>query len=167
LAPATLFLGYTRLVPAAQREADGGEVREHDMHAVAGVVMPALAWLFASRALGRPELLAPYTASFVAQLAMIGVVCASAHAPGGRWVRLLGIVVKGALLVLPAMALHRPWTQAVMAATLALAGAVVAGVAINRGINGVTAGLDEEQQWLRQARWAAAASLVTALALLV
>ena len=53
VAPAIVFLAYTRLFPAATREPDGGEVREHDMHAVAGVILPALAWLFAGRAFAR------------------------------------------------------------------------------------------------------------------
>ena len=164
VAPLVLFVAYPRLFPPAPRS---GDVREHDMHAVAGVVMPAVAWLFAARLFDRDDFLAPYTATFVAQLAMIGAVYASAHTSGGTRARLLAVILKGALVVLPAMALHRPWRQTVAAALLALAGAVVAGLAINRGTSRVTAGLDEELQWLRQARWAGAASLVTALALLL
>jgi phytol kinase len=197
VAPLVLFVAYPRLFPpvpragatrlaavpafAAEREhavpSSGLErehgipssrpEREHDMHAVAGVVMPAVAWLFAARLFDRADFLAPYTATFVAQLAMIGAVHASAHTSGGPRARLLAVILKGALVVLPAMALHRPGSQALAAALLALAGAVVAGLAINRGTSRVTAGLDAELQWLRQARWAGAASLVTALALLL
>ncbi len=175
VAPLVLFVAYPRLFRPVSRGGAGrlaavpgsAPEREHDLHAVAGVVMPAVAWLFAARLFDRADFLAPYTATFVAQLAMIGAVHASAHLSGGTRAQLLAVILKGALVVLPAMALHRPWRQAAVAALLALAGAVVAGLAINRGTDRVTEGLHEEVQWLRQARWAAAASLVTALALLL
>ena len=175
VAPLLLFVAYPRLFPPTPRAGaarehvvqSAGPAREHDMQAVAGVVMPAVAWLFAARLFDRADFLAPYTATFVAQLAMIGAVYASAHESGGTRARLLAVILKGALVVVPAMALHRPWSQALAAAVLAVAGAVVAGLAINRSTSQVTAGLDQEQQWLRQARWAGAASLVTALALLL
>ena len=161
VAPAVVFLGYTRLFPAAAREPDGGEVREHDMHAVAGVILPALAWLFAGRAFQVAPAFVPYVTTFMAQLAMIGLVRASAHAPGGGPTRVLATVMTGALFVAPTLLLHRPLAQVPAAAGLALGGAVVASIAFNRRVDGVAAGMAQEVQWTRQAWWALVASLAT------
>lgn len=157
VAPLVLFVAYHALFPPAR----GPDARAHDMHAVAGVVAPALVWLFAGSAATLPHALVPYTATFVAQLAMIGLVHASAHAPGGGAARVLATILKGALVVLPAIALHRPFAQVPAAAGLALAGAMLAAVAFNRGLDGVNGRLHDDPQWRRQGRWALAASLAT------
>lgn len=157
VAPFILFVAYARLFPPS---ASSGP-REHDTTAVAGVAMPAAVWLFAARVLEQPAMFVPFTATFVAQLAMIGVVHASPRMAGGTWRRVLGIILKGAGTVLPALLLHRPWQAVPLAAVAALAGAVVAGAAINHGLSGVSPGLDEEPQWMRQARWALVASVAT------
>lgn len=163
--PVLLFVASARVLRGAPRPA-GREVREHDLLTVTGIVMPALAWLFAARVFERPAFYAPYAASFVAQMAMIAVVHGSATRPGGGRRQLLGAAAGGAGMVLPALALHQPWTSAAAAAALAFVAAVGAGVAINRGTTGLTAGLADEPQWLRQARWALAASTGAALPLL-
>lgn len=160
--PVLLFVTSARVLRSTAPPA-GREVREHDLLTVAGIAMPALAWLFAARVFEVPAFYAPYAASFVAQMAMVAVVHASATGPGGGRGRLLGVVSGGAAMVLPALALHRPFGAAVAAAGLALAGAIVAGLAINRSAAEVTVGLGEEPQWLRQARWALGASAVTSL----
>jgi phytol kinase len=162
-APAVVFVSYTRLFPAAVRvgESGEGELREHDMHAVGGVILPALAWLFAGRALRLEPVFVPYTATFMAQLAMIGLVRVSASAPGGGPARLLAIVLTGALAVAPTLLLHRPLDQVPAALGLATAGAILAALAFNRRIDGVSVGMAQEVQWTRQAWWALVASLAT------
>ena len=145
VAPLVVFVVYTRLFPPTPDR--DGDVREHDMHAVAGVIIPGLFWLFVANVAQMPQALVPYTATFVAQLAMIGVVHASQHAPGGGAARLLRHDPEGCRVVLPAMTLHRPLAEVPAAVGLALAGAVVATVAFNRGARGVAAGLALETQW--------------------
>lgn len=156
VAPGILFVAYTRLFP--QAPAPGR--REHDTTAVAGVAMPAVAWLFAARVFEQPALYVPYTATFVAQLAMIGIVHASPRAPGGDGSTLARVILTGAVPVLPAFLLHGTWPRALAAMALSLVGAAIAGVAINHGVSGISPGLDEEAQWMRQARWALVASTV-------
>lgn len=131
------------------------------MHAVAGVILPALAWLFAGRALHVAPAFVPYVTTFMAQLAMIGLVRASAHKPGGGPARVLVTVMTGALRVAPTLLLHRPLAQVPAAAGLALGGAVVASIAFNRRLDGVAPGMAQEVQWTRQAWWALIASLAT------
>jgi phytol kinase len=160
-APAVLFVSYTRLFPPSRRDGHDGEVREHDMHAVGGVILPALAWLFAGRALDLEPVFVPYTATFMAQLAMIGLVRVSASAPGGGPARLLAIVLTGALAIAPTLLLHRPLGDVPAAVGLAMAGAIVAALAFNRRLDGVAAGMSQEVQWTRQAWWALVASLAT------
>jgi phytol kinase len=185
--PLVLFVGYTRVFPPMRparsgaddastgegpgdgatagaltsRQSDGAIGREHDLHAVGGVVLPALAWLLAARALDVRSAFVPYTATFAAQLAMIGLVQASARGGGGGTARVLATIFTGALVVLPTMLLHRPLGEAPAAVGLALLGAVAAGLAFNRGVSGVAPGLNDEPQWHRQAWWALAASLAT------
>jgi phytol kinase len=155
VAPGILFIAYTRLFP--QASAPGP--REHDTTAVAGVAMPAVAWLFAARVFEQPALFVPYTATFVAQLAMIGVVYASPRTPGGDGATLARVILTGAVPVLPAFLVYGTWPRALAAMALSLVGAAVAGVAINHGVSGISPGLDEEAQWMRQARWALVASM--------
>ena len=155
LPPLALFAVYTWLFPRLR----ASSAREHDLHAVAGVMLPALAWLFAGRLFDGVNTFVPYAATFVAQMAMIGVVDASAHRRTDR--PFLPLVVGCALLMLPVLLLVRPWALVPFASVAALAGATIAGIAINRGLDRVTPGLHLEPQWDRQARWALLASLVT------
>lgn len=154
LPPLALFGVYTWLFPRLR----ASSVREHDLHAVAGVAVPALAWLFAGRLAEGVDTFTPYAATFVAQLAMIGVVDASARR---RAAPFLPLVLGCALLMLPVVLLVRPWAIVPYACAAALTGAAVAGAAINRGLDRVTPDLHLEPQWDRQARWAFVASLVT------
>lgn len=139
--------------------------RAHDLLTVTGIAMPALAWVFAARVFEMPAFYAPYTATFVAQMSMIAVVGASVRGAGGGRTRLLRVAATGAVAVLPALALHRPWADAVITGVLAFVGAIVCGLAINRSTETVSPGLGDEPQWLRQSRWALGASLVAALPL--
>ena len=133
--------------------------REHDLHAVAGVMLPAMIWLFAGRLFDGMNTFVPYAATFVAQMAMIGVVDASARRRTDS--AFLPLVLGCALLMLPVVLLVRPWGLVPFASAAALAGATIAGIAINRGLDRVSPGLHLEPQWDRQARWALVASLVT------
>lgn len=155
--PVALFTVYTWLFPRSSAAAG----REHDIHAVAGVTLPALAWLFLGQVAGR-DTFVPYVATFVAQMAMIGVVHASHPGTASVGRPLLPLVLGGALLMLPVVMLVRPWPLVPLACVAALAGATMAGVAINRGRARVAADLHLEPQWDRQAWWALAASLVAA-----
>lgn len=180
VAPAMVFIGYTRLFPAARQAADGGEVRDHDMHTVAGVILPALAWLFAGRALHfEAASFVPYTTTFMAQLAMIGLVRASAGVSDPRMAarseagadtgregrdgatRLFATVLTGTMCVAPVLLLHRPLTGVPAALGLALGGAVVASLAFNGRTDRITPGMADEVQWTRQAWWSLMASLAT------
>lgn len=156
LPPVSLFALYTWLFPRVSAAA----ARDHDIHAVAGVTLPALAWLFLGQVAGR-DTFVPYVATFVAQLAMIGVVDASGRRPDGR-PAVLPVAIGGALVMLPVVLTVRPWPLVPLACLTALAGATVAGVAINRGARRIAPGLHLEPQWDRQARWAMLASLLAA-----
>ena len=155
LPPLALFAVYTWLFPRLR----ASSAREHDLHAVAGVMLPALAWLFAGRLFEGMNTFLPYAATFVAQMAMIGVVDASARRRTDS--PFLPLVLGCALLMLPVVLLVRPWALVPFASAAALAGATVAGIAINRGLDRVSPDLHLEPQWDRQARWALLASLVT------
>jgi phytol kinase len=155
LPPLALFAVYTWLFPRLR----ASSAREHDLHAVAGVMLPALGWLFAGRLFDGVNAFVPYAATFVAQMAMIGVVDASARRRTDS--PFLPLVLGCALLMLPVVLLVRPWALVPFASAAALAGATLAGIAINRGLDRVTPGLHLEPQWDRQARWALLASLVT------
>ena len=158
LPPVALFAVYTWLFPRSSRTAG----REHDIHAVGGVALPALAWLFLGQ-LGRDlDTFVPYVSTFVAQMAMIGVVHASVHGAAPRPRLMLPVALGGALVMLPVVLLVRPWLLVPMACAASLVGATVAGMAINRGMHRVAAGLHLEPQWDRQAWWALVASLATA-----
>lgn len=153
--PLALFGVYTWLFPRLR----ASSAREHDLHAVAGVMLPALAWLFAGRLFDGMNTFVPYAATFVAQMAMIGVVDASARRRTDG--PLLPLVLGCALLMLPVVLLVRPWALVPFASAAALVGATVAGIAINRGLDRIAPDLHLEPQWDRQARWALLASLVT------
>ncbi len=153
--PLALFAVYTWLFPRLR----ASSAREHDLHAVAGVMLPAMVWLFAGRLFDGLNTFVPYAATFVAQMAMIGVVDASARRRTDS--AFLPLVLGCALLMLPVVLLVRPWGLVPSATAAALAGATVAGIAINRGLDRVSPGLHLEPQWDRQARWALVASLVT------
>lgn len=155
--PVALFTVYTWLFPRSP----GSGSREHDMHAVGGVALPALTWLFIGQLGGGTDTFVPYVSTFVAQMAMIGVVHASAQRAAARPRPMLPVVLGGAFLMLPVVLLVRPWPLVPLACAAAFAGATVAGIAINRGLRHVSPGLHLEPQWDRQARWAMAASLLT------
>ncbi|MEP7117943.1 MAG: hypothetical protein ABI880_10195 [Acidobacteriota bacterium] len=155
--PVALFAVYTWLFPRSS----GAAGREHDIHAVGGVALPALTWLFLGQLGVGVDTFVPYVATFVAQMAMIGVVHASAQRSAPRHPPLLPVALGGALVMLPLVLLVRPWPLVPLACAASLAGAALAGAAINRGVQRVAPGLDLEPQWDRQARWAMAASLLT------
>lgn len=150
--PLALFVVYTWLFPRVRTRG-----RDHDLHAVVAVALPALIWLFAGRVVEGIDTFVPYVSTFVAQMAMIGVVDASTRA---RRAPFLPLVVGCALLMLPLALLVRPWALVPFAAAAALTGATIAGIAINRGVAPVSPELAAEPQWDRQARWAFLASLV-------
>lgn len=151
------FALYTWVFPRSS----GAGTRDHDMHAVGGVTLPVMAWLFLGQAAGT-DTFAPYIFTFVAQMAMIGVVKASSlDGPPSRR-PILPVILGGAFLMLPLALLVRPWPLVPMASAAALAGAVIAGIGINGGPRYVSPHLQLEQQWNRQALWAFLASLLAA-----
>ena len=154
--PAVLFAVYTLLFPRSGGTAN----RAHDIHAVGGVALPALTWLFLGQLGDGHDTFVPYVCTFVAQMAMIGVVHASGQRQGRRRPLIVPVAVGGALVMLPVVLLVRPWPLVPLACAAALVGATVAGVAINRGRRRVAVGLHLEPQWDRQARWAMLASLL-------
>lgn len=154
--PAALLLVYTMLFPRP----DGSRDREHDIRAVGGVALPALAWLFVGQLGGGRDTFVPYVSTFVAQMAMIGVVHASGQAAAARRPALLPVALGGALVMLPVVLLVRPWSLVPVAVAVSMAGATLAGVAINRRLDRVSPGLHLEPQWDRQAKWAVVASLL-------
>ena len=154
--PSALFAVYTFLFPRSRGTAN----RAHDIHAVVGVALPALTWLFLGQLGDGHDTFVPYACTFVAQMAMIGVVHASGHRHRGRRPLILPVALGGALVMLPVVLLVRPWPLVPLACAAALAGATVAGVAINRGLRRVALGLHLEPQWDRQACWAMLASLL-------
>lgn len=157
LPPVALFAVYTWLFP---RSNDTGG-REHDIQAVAGVALPALGWLVFGQTVS-VDTFVPYVVTFVAQMAMIAVVHASSRPAGGHGRPALPLVLGSALLMLPVVLLVRPWTLVPLAGAVSVAGAAMAGVAINRSLTQVTPGLHLEPQWDRQAWWALLASLLAA-----
>jgi len=74
--PMTLFSLYALLFPRANAD---GTSRTHDVYDVLQATGVGMLWLFAASTLERPAYLLPYTVSFAAQLAIIGVTRYGAH----------------------------------------------------------------------------------------
>jgi phytol kinase len=97
LPPLVLFLTYTLLSP---RTAENSQ-RVHNIHAVICVCSAGLLWLFLATILHRPEFLLPYTLSFAAHLAIIGVVRLGHDYPKMSGKALLTVcILKGWLILL-------------------------------------------------------------------
>jgi phytol kinase len=69
LPPLLLFVTYTWFAPSTERN----RRRVHHIHAVVAVSSAGLIWLFLANIFDKPGLLLPYTVSFAAHLAIIGV----------------------------------------------------------------------------------------------
>ena len=76
-APLFVYLTYTRLWPGARDP----EARLHTVQNVFSVVAVGVAWLFLARAADAPALLVPYTLSYTAALALLGVDYLRRHYP--------------------------------------------------------------------------------------
>ncbi|MBC7805649.1 MAG: hypothetical protein H7145_05805 [Akkermansiaceae bacterium] len=71
VAPITLFSTYALLFPRENRD---GTSRTHDISDVLRATGVGISWLFLAAAYDRPDFLLPYTVSFAAHLAIIGII---------------------------------------------------------------------------------------------
>jgi phytol kinase len=103
--PVTLFSLYAVLFPRANAD---GTSRTHDVYDVLRATGVGMLWLFAASTLERPAYLLPYTVSFAAQLAIIGVIRYGCHFGDARGKgRIATVVLKSlAVLLIPFVALE-------------------------------------------------------------
>ncbi len=100
IAPITLFSTYALLFPRENRD---GTTRMHDIHDVLRATGVGIAWLFLAAAYHRSDFLLPYTVSFAAHLAIIGVIRLQERF-GGRerhFVPIIALVKSMILLLVP------------------------------------------------------------------
>ena len=158
LPPVVLFLTYASLIPAADR----ARWRVHNVDAVLSIAAAGLLWLFLARALGRPELVVPYTVSFAAQLALTGVARRKYQVPRPSAVGLvLASALEGGLAAfVPFLLLHRGMLYALECTAIATVAAAAAATAFYRTQPGETECPTDAPRWLRQAAHSALASTV-------
>lgn len=101
IAPLTLFCTYTLIWPRLAKEIPG----YHGITEILQTTGIGVGWLFLAQTLHRPELLLPYTLSFAAHLAFIGLVRLRAMLPNAHPALLLGTVLLKSwmLLILPCL----------------------------------------------------------------
>lgn len=100
VAPITLFSTYALFFPRENRD---GTSRTHDIHDVLRATGVGIAWLFLAAAYDRPDFLLPYTVSFAAHLAIIGVIRLQErfHSTEGRLVPAIAVFKSTLLILLP------------------------------------------------------------------
>jgi phytol kinase len=159
VAPLVVFLTYTLLAshePANRR-------RIHNVHAVLGVCGGGLAWLLLSKLLDRPDYLLPYTLTYAAQLAMIGLVRLRRHYPNLPGVIVLLVcVAKGWLCLFVPYLLAERTTHGLAVGALGVAAAVLAFYWTQPGLDDCPS---DTPRWLRQALCAWFVSLLGLLPL--
>jgi phytol kinase len=115
LPPLILFTCYTLIFPSPNWKVE----RHQNVYAVLSVGSAGLIWLFLAKVLNRPDFLLPYSITFAAHLAMIGLARVCIDRPQSRlWIALPVCVAKGCLpLTAPVLALvlqtpQDPWVGA-------------------------------------------------------
>ncbi len=100
VAPITLFSTYALLFPRENRD---GTSRTHDIHDVLRATGVGIVWLYLAAATDRPDFLLPYTVSFAAHLAIIGVIRLGERFGGkeGRLIYIIALAKSMLLIVLP------------------------------------------------------------------
>ena len=153
VAPATLLCGYTLLWPLTKGDAEADGTRPHGIGEVVDSTGVGMGWLFLAGALGRPDLLFPYTLSFAGHLAIIGGIRLRSRLPGTvAPVMILSAVAKSAVLfILPCLLLEGRGQRPLIAAV-----AGPAGIALTVGIAWLSEHLPAAsppaaRKWLRQA----------------
>jgi phytol kinase len=166
LPPLILFALYTLLFPSPQWKKE----RQQNVHAVVSVSSAGLIWLFLAKVLNRPELLLPYTMTFAAHLAIIGLVRLRIDRPQRRTRAVLPYcVARGCLLLavplLLAEGVAGPSLHWALCATLGVAG-VAGGVTLFCLTQPDLSNCPTDApRWLRQALGAAAGSALGLVAL--
>jgi phytol kinase len=156
LPPLILFLCYTLLSPRTEVNSQ----RIHTVHAVVCVASAGLAWLFLATIFNHPELLFPYTLSFAAHLAIIGIARLRYDYPHLPGLNLLVIcITKGWLLLfLPCLLVQRVFPVTLACVLISLLGVAAAAVGFYWTQPGIDNCPTDTPRWLRQAVHAAVAS---------
>ncbi len=156
--PLMLFLSYTLLSPRTPVNSQ----RVHNIHAVVCVCSTGLIWLFLFRILDQPEYLYPFTLSFAAHLAIIGVARLAYDYPLMRPAPLLALCALQGWLFLFVPYLLMQWNhpQVMTRTALALPAVALAAAAFFFMQPEVRNCPADTRRWLRQAAYAGAASAV-------
>jgi phytol kinase len=158
LPPLLVFASYTLHSPRAPGESQ----KVHNIHAILSVSSVGLLWLFLSRLQDRPGWYYPFTVSFAAHLAIIGLArrwCASPKRP--TTLLLIVCIGEGWLLLMAAyVLLEGGSTQSFVEALVALPATAAAAC----GFCLLQPGMDDcpvdTARWLRQAACSGAASVL-------
>lgn len=158
LPPFMLFITYTLLSPRTEANTQ----RIHNIDAVLSVCSAGLIWLFLAKMLDRPDFLFPYTLTFAANLAIIGIARLRFDYPTMPAIWLLSIcIVRGWLLVfLPYLLAEGTEDATWSSALLSLAGVAAAALAFYVTQPGIEDCPTDTPRWFRQGSYAALASLV-------
>ncbi len=121
-APITLFALYAWLFPRENRD---GTSRTHDIRDVLRATGVGIVWLFLAATYHRPDFLLPYTVSFAAHLAIIGVIRlrGTFRDAEGKWVIARSFLQASVAMLVPYYVISKfvggssesPWTVLVLA----------------------------------------------------
>jgi phytol kinase len=158
LAPLLLFLSYTLLSPKTVMNTR----RIHNIQAVVCVTSAGLIWLFLAKILNVPELLFPYTLSFAAHLAIIGIARLRFDYAKLSALALLSLCVGQGWLILfvPYLLTEGANENTLKCTFLALPAVAVAALAFYYLQPGIDDCPTDTARWLRQAAHAALGSVL-------
>jgi phytol kinase len=158
LPPLVLFFTYTLLSPRTEANTR----RIHNIDAVLSVCAAGLIWLFLAKELDRPDFIFPYTLTFAANLAIIGIARLRFDYPKMPATLLLSIcITKGWLLLFLPYLLAEGFTEATWSsALLALAAVAAAALTFYATQPGIEDCPTDAPRWLRQGGYAALVSLL-------
>jgi len=156
LAPLILFLTYSAFWPSG----DLSRWRTHNIHAVVCVASAGLAWLFLATIYHRPDFLFPFTLSFAAHMAIIGLARLRYDRPRAPILTLIAQCAGFSWLVMfaPYVVAQDVTLASVKAAAIALPVVVLAVLAFNATQPGMDDCPMDAPRWWRQAADAALGS---------
>ncbi len=155
--PLILIASYTLFSPRHQRNTE----RVHDNQAVIAVASAGLVWLFLAKTFERPDFYFPFTLTFAAHLAIIGIIRwkrASPYLPGIIFVTASSLI-SWLLMFVPYLLIEKSEGRFVGNAVIALGGIIGAATVFYFIQPGMHDCPNNFPRWVRQASLAAFASL--------
>jgi len=154
--PLVVFLTYTMLSPRTESNTQ----RIHNVHAVFAIASAGLLWMFFARAVREPAFYYPYTLSFAAHLAMIGIARLFNDFPYASAGALLATsILKGWLLVFAPYYVIQGMSRAAGVHALAALGVTALAAFLFYKVQpGIRDCPIDRPRWLRQAGVAALSS---------